>query len=125
MNEYQQQILDHYREPLNYGYPDFDYTHSYSLENKFCGDRITVYLKIVGEHVRDVSFEGEGCSISIAAASLLYSTLKGKNIKDVEKVQLQEVLDSLGIPLTTARIKCANLPLETLQKAINSNASDR
>lgn len=118
MNEYQQQILENYRNPANFGKPKFAYTHTLSLENKSCGDKITLYLKVKDGLIKDISFEGEGCSISIATASLLYSAVKDKTVSEIESITLDDVLDMIGIELTSARIKCANLSLEALKSSL-------
>jgi nitrogen fixation NifU-like protein len=65
-----------------------------------------------------VCFEGKGCVISLAAASMLMEEVEGKTLDEVKKMGRQDMLDLLGVPLTTMRVKCAMLPLRALEKAI-------
>jgi nitrogen fixation NifU-like protein len=65
-----------------------------------------------------VCFEGKGCVISLAAASMLMEEVQGKTLDEVKKMGRQDMLDLLGVPLTTMRVKCAMLPLRALEKAI-------
>lgn len=120
MNEYQQQIIDLYHNPLNFGKPA-KFTNSFKMSNLSCGDEITVYLTVTDEVVQDVKFEGEGCSISIASASLLTEFIKGKKVSDVVGLDQSTVLDLLGIPLTTARLKCATLPMLAIHKSLEDS----
>jgi nitrogen fixation NifU-like protein len=68
--------------------------------------------------VAEAYFEGEGCVISLAAASMLMEAVEGKSLAEVKAMSRQDMLDLLGIRLTTMRVKCAMLPLRTLEKAI-------
>lgn len=117
MNEQQQILLDHYHNPRNFGKPK-EYSHSAQLENLSCGDEITMFLQTKNNTITQAFFEGEGCSISIAAASLLTEKLKGIDISKVQRMEYEDMIDLVGIPLTTARVKCAVLSLEATKKAI-------
>lgn len=117
MNIYQQQILEHYHQPQNSGKPG-DYTHTLRLENLSCGDEITVYLTVKNETITDIHYEASGCAISVASASMLSEDLKGKSIPDIQALSVGDVLKLLGIELTTSRLKCADLPLQAIQKAV-------
>jgi nitrogen fixation NifU-like protein len=119
MNEYQEQLLDNYHNPKNYGKPSFPYTHSAKVSNLSCGDELRVWLKVNTDNViEDISFEGEGCSISIATASLLYELLKGKNLSFIQSLDELFAQNLIGIPLTLSRIKCATLSIESLKKLL-------
>ncbi len=120
MNEYQEQLLDHYHNPRNFGAPKFHVTSSSKLQNLSCGDEIEVFISAKDGKLDEISFKGEGCSIAIGAASLLYSTLKGEDIEFVKNFKLDELLEIIGLPLTTTRIKCANLSLEALKDSIKA-----
>lgn len=120
MNIYQQAILDNYRNPQNSGKPD-EFTHSAKFENTSCGDEITIYLKVDKDVVTGVHYEAQGCSISIASASMLSEELKGKTVSEINELDLNSVLDLLGIELTPTRLKCATLPLEAVKEAIGSD----
>lgn len=118
MNEFQLQILEHYKSPHNFGKPSFKPTNIVTLENKSCGDKLTLYLEVINDEIPNLCFEGEGCSICIATASLLYSTCKGESVDFVKSYKLSDVLDLIGVSLTSARLKCANLPLEVIQSSV-------
>ena len=83
---YQEIILDHGKNPRNKGICP-DYNHDAKAHNPLCGDKVHVYLKLDEEKkVLDLSFEGEGCAISLASASILTETLKGKDLSFTKKV---------------------------------------
>lgn len=113
-NIYMQNILDHYHDPENYGTMD-DATHKYIGHNPFCGDKITVYLKIEEDVVVDVKFEGEGCAISQAAMSILSEELIGKTVEEAKAITSEDIVEMLGIDLSPTRLKCALLGLESVQ----------
>lgn len=84
-----------------------------------CGDRLRVYAKIGAEgKISDISFEGEGCAIFIAAASLLTEEAKGKSLSEISEWNFLRVFEWLGTELGPSRVKCGVLPLKTLQEAL-------
>lgn len=121
MNPYQEQILEHYKSPLNYGQPDWQPTYTFTLVNLSCGDEITVFLLIEDSKVIDFRFTARGCSISVASTSLLSQKLIGMKISEVEKLTLQSILDLIGIELTITRRKCAYLGLQAVKEALQSD----
>ena len=112
---YREMILDHYRDPRNKGVlspADIDY----SEDNPVCGDHIHLTIQLDGSNtVAGVGWEGEGCAISQASASMLYETLVGKTLDEVREIGKDEILEMLGIPLSAVRIKCALLSLKVLK----------
>ena len=120
---YRDEILEHYRQPHNFGTltaPDAVHEGS----NPLCGDRITMMLSLSDEGlVRDVAFQGRGCAISQASASLLTDRIKGRSVTEVEAMTSQDVLDLLGIEISPARLKCALLSLDTLQHALEARSA--
>jgi nitrogen fixation NifU-like protein len=116
---YRDEILEHYRRPHNFGtleQPDVSYEGS----NPLCGDRITLMLDLDDSgHVSDVAFTGRGCAISQASASLLTDTLRGRATEDLLHLGKDDVLELLGIEISPARLKCALLSLDTLQRALS------
>ena len=119
---YRDEILEHYRRPHNFGtLPEPD--ASFEGSNPLCGDRITVMLDI-GEdgRVTDVAFTGRGCAISQASASMLTDTLRGRSTEELGKLAKDDVLELLGIEISPARLKCALLSLDTLQRAMAERA---
>lgn len=117
MNIYQEKLLEHYHEPHNYGKLN-DASVNALVENVSCGDAITIYLKIGPDaKVQKVGFEGEGCAVAIASASLLTDHIKGRKIEELEKLKLEDIIKLLGIEVTLSRLRCAGLGLDALKKA--------
>lgn len=115
---YQERIMDHYESPYHWGTlaaPTLE-CHNH---NPLCGDEVRVQARVDDEgRVAEAYFEGEGCVISLAAASMLMEAVEGKSLDEVKAMTRQDMLDLLGVRLTTMRVKCAMLPLRTLEKAI-------
>lgn len=114
---YHDVLLSHYHTPLNYGLME-DFDIEAKGENPLCGDSLVVRLKVVGDRIEQISFEHQGCVISRAACSMLFEDLKGKSKNAVSTLDLGYVIKLLGITLMPARIKCALLALETIQKVV-------
>ena len=113
---YRQQILDHYKNPRNYGEmqdPDF----SHVGENPSCGDTIQVDVKLADddETIKEVSFTGDGCAISQASASLLTKKLPGKSVEELQEMDTDDIVDMLGVEISPMRIKCAVLARQVAQ----------
>lgn len=114
---YRDFIINLYKNPLNKrAIPKADITHSGA--NVTCGDRVRIYVKLKNESIDDISFEGEGCAITFASASLLTENAKGKTLDEIIPWNSVTVFGWLEIELGPARIKCGLLPLETLQEGI-------
>ena len=111
---YSEKLLDHFRHPRNYGaLADADV--GYESFNPLCGDRIRIELKIENRSVKDVRFRGDGCAISIAAASLLTELILATGAESISDDQLIAALES---DIKPARVQCALLPLEALRAAL-------
>ncbi len=111
---YRDNIIDHYQNPRNYGtleHPDISFEDS----NPVCGDEIRMDLKVQDGRVVDARFQGHGCSISQASASMLTEEIIGKSLEEVKQIDKQYLLDLLGIPLGPVRLKCALLSLKVLK----------
>ena len=114
---YKDIILDYYRNPRNKGdLPDPDVRTKDS--NPLCGDIIEIQLKIRDDRVEDIRFQGKGCAISQAAASMLTEVVKGKTLDEVKALGKKDVLDLLGIDPGPTRIKCALLGLKVLKLGV-------
>lgn len=114
---YRELILDHYQHPHNHGeIPSADI--SYEDSNPLCGDKIRIDLKVKNNIIEAVKFNGKGCAISQASASMLTDEILGKSLDEVKKLDKQFVLDLLGIPLGPSRIKCALLPLKVIKAGV-------
>jgi nitrogen fixation NifU-like protein len=112
---YRELILDHYRDPRNKGRLD-PADISYAEDNPLCGDRIHLYLRVDDDQrVTDVAWEGEGCAISMASASMLSEQLVGKTLDELRKLGKEDILEMLGIELGPVRLKCALLSLKVLK----------
>ncbi len=137
---YRDVIVDHNRNPRNFrAMPDAD--RKAEGFNPLCGDRLTLYVKIEDDRVADVSFDGTGCAISVASASLLTESVKGRTVRQAEDLfstmhdllTRQDVavdvpalgkLGALsGVREFPARVKCASLCWHTLDAALNSKES--
>lgn len=119
MNIYRQQLLDHYNNPRNFGAMD-DADKTVELENQNCGDRIKIYAKLTDGKIAKLSFDGEGCAIAIASASILTEHFIGKDLDELQAFDLSALQRLLQVELTVSRLKCANLGLEALKKAVIS-----
>ncbi|NPA91155.1 MAG: iron-sulfur cluster assembly scaffold protein [Chloroflexi bacterium] len=113
---YAEEILDHYKFPRNKG-PMDNPDRVYHDRNPFCGDEVTFMLKVRDGVVEDVKWEGRGCTISMASASMLSEEVKGQPLEALRNWGKEKVLELLGIPLSPTRLKCALLPLKVLQVA--------
>jgi len=112
---YRQQILDHYKNPRNYGEIE-DPTFSHVGENPSCGDTIRIDVVLADdETIERVAFSGEGCAISQAAASLLTQELPGTTLSELEAMDRDDVVDLLGVEISPMRIKCAVLAEKVAQ----------
>ena len=111
---YKEIILDHYQHPHNHGtLPSPDISHEDS--NPLCGDKIRIDLKVKDNVVQDVKFDGKGCAISQASASMLTDELIGKSLDDIKKIDKDFIYNMLGIPLSPTRVKCALLSLKVVK----------
>lgn len=120
MDLYRDVILDHYKHPRNFGTLPGVHTSAESY-NATCGDRISMDIVVGKNHeIEDVRFSGNGCAISMAAASMLTEKVKGMRVGKVLKLRGKLMTDLLGTTLTPSRTKCATLSLEVLHKAILS-----
>ena len=135
---YQQVILDHNKKPRNFHKLEAA-NHSAEGYNPLCGDHLTVYLNLEDDRVQDVAFEGSGCAISKAAASMMTQAVKGKNKEQAEELfnefhrmvtgELDEEVEEnhlgnlkifAGVREFPVRVKCATLPWHTLYAALNN-----
>lgn len=135
---YQQVIIDHNKNPRNYGKPA-QHNHFAEGYNPLCGDRINIYLDIDNNVIRDIHFDGQGCAISKSSASIMTSILKGKTLEEVEElfgkfhdlitgpIGVKAVADDYGklavfegVKAFPSRVKCASLAWHTMKNAIEN-----
>lgn len=121
MDIYSEIILDHYKNPHNKG--KIPHALTATEHNVSCGDIIHFYLLFdKNGKVKKASFEGSGCAISQAAASMLTDHLLGKTATQIQKMDKSEILSLLNIPIGPARLKCALIALSTAKKALSEKA---
>ena len=113
---YRDYILDHYRNPRNFGTLEHSDVEAEDL-NPLCGDQIRMQLELDDGVVKDVKFSGKGCAISQASASMLTEVVKGMKLSDVAKLSKEVVLENVGIGISPTRMKCAMLGLRVLRSA--------
>lgn len=137
---YQELILDHNRRPRNYGVLS-DATHSAKGHNPLCGDKLVLYLHLDGDRISGVSFEGSGCAISKASASLMTEAVRGKTLGEATAIfdrfhamitaPMDQPVDLesagklavfAGVREFPMRVKCASLAWHTLQAALSGGA---
>ena len=131
---YQETILDHYRQPRNFGHLE-NTNRMAEGYNPLCGDKMTVYLKVQDNVIRDIRFEGSGCAIATASASLMTECLKGKSEYEALRLlnRFQDLvtggiptgdLDKLevlaGVREFPERVKCATLAWHTMKAALEN-----
>ncbi len=115
---YQDRILDHYQQPFHRG-PCPNATHCHEAINLPCGDQIRMELRVDGTgKIEDLFFQGEGCCVSQAAASMLVEHCQGHTIEELRQFGPADMLSLFGAPLTTMRRNCCLLPWRALQTAI-------
>ncbi len=114
---YREYILDHYRNPRNYGTLTNPTAHAED-SNPLCGDQLAMDLVVDGDRVSEVRFKGRGCAISQASASMLSEMIEGKTVKEVVQLGKDDVLEALGIAISPARTKCAFLALRVLHRSL-------
>jgi nitrogen fixation NifU-like protein len=113
-----EKLMEHFDTPHHRGVlPDANVVHEGG--NPSCGDVVTIYLK-VDEHDRavQVQFEGEGCTISQAASSILMDRVQGKTLAEIESLDYNDLIDELGRDVVMTRVRCATLSLTTLKGAV-------
>ena len=138
---YQQLIIDHNRNPRNFGALD-GANRTAAGDNPLCGDRIRVYLRVANGVIEEARFEGNGCAISQASASLMTTAVRGKSPADALELfrafhrmvtspptaapdagSLGKLAAFAGVRTFPARVKCANLAWHTLRAALEGEAS--
>lgn len=141
---YQEVILDHNRRPRNFGeLPQAN--HKAEGHNPLCGDRVTVFVEVEEDRIRDIAFQGSGCAISTASASMMTEALKGKSLGEAREIfhnfhslvtqgpqgsgegvaALGKLAAFTGVREFPMRVKCATLAWHALQAALEQGPADR
>ncbi len=123
-NLYRDFILEHYREPHNRGVLEPNDLR-FADSNPTCGDELSMTIVLDGsrERIADVAFDGRGCAISQASASIMTDVLRGLSLDDVRAMEPRGVVEALGVPIGPARLKCALLGYKVLQGAVTGAAA--
>lgn len=116
---YQEHILDHYEDPFHQG-ELAGATHAHEEKNPLCGDVVKIALVLDDGRVADCRFEGDGCVISQASASMLLEELNGKSVEEIESFTAEKMLELYGARLTPNRQKCCLLAWRAIQQAVHS-----
>jgi len=135
---YRQVIMDHYQNPRNRGYLE-NGTLTTEMNNPSCGDRISIQMIVEDGIVEDIKFEGEGCSISMASASMMTQAVKGKKVEealemsetfsqmmlgekiDPDELALDDIIALEGVAKFPARIDCATLAWKAMEKGVEDD----
>lgn len=113
---YSELIVDHYKNPRNFG--DLEgFTHKGKGANASCGDMLEVYMVIENDDLVDIKFKGIGCALSTASASMLTEKIKEEKmgVKDILKMNIDDLQILMGIEVSPTRMKCVSLSLRTVQ----------
>lgn len=114
---YQQHLLEHYRNsPFKKQIPSADIVTQ--LYNPSCGDKIAYQVVVQDGTVAQIGFEGSGCVLSVAAASLLAEYVQGKPLHAIAMITVETMRELIGMPVGPVRLRCIVLPLEALQKGV-------
>jgi len=138
---YQEVILDHNRKPRNFREME-NADHHIHGRNPLCGDEVTVYVKLDGDRVADVSFKGQGCAVSKSSASLMTAAVKGKSVDetmrlfdrfhdmitgkmtDADREQMGSLAALGGVSKFPLRVKCASLAWHALKSALQQGPAE-
>ena len=113
--------MDLYKSPLNKGKLE-NSTHEFSKNNPLCGDEIAIQLFVKNNIIDDVKFQGNGCAISMAAASMITEKIKNMNLNEVKSLNKDDILEMIKIPLSPVRLKCALLSLDVVKGALENES---
>lgn len=114
---YREELLEHYRNPQNFGKLS-DFSISSKQSNPFCGDDVEIFVRLDNNRIINIGFKGEGCAISMAAASMLTEYAKGKTKEELTKFRAADMLALLGVEVSQTRKKCALLAFSVLKDCI-------
>jgi nitrogen fixation NifU-like protein len=121
---YIENLLDYYQNPRNKGRIE-DATVSVSGGNPGCGDVVTMYVTVEDGKATQIQFEGQGCTISQAGASMVAEKYEGEPLEAIEQASTDDMIDEMGREVVISRIRCATVGIGTLKGAIQQYRKDR
>ena len=113
-----QKLMDHYKNPRNTGAIDGE--EEFEGDNPSCGDHTSITVETENGEIKSIKHKTDGCAICTASASLLSNKYSGSAVEEVLSAEKEDVFNSLGTDISPMRVKCAVLPLKTMQTAIES-----
>ena len=119
MQGYDEKLIAHSKKPLNHGRLR-KYDILYNLDNETCGDGIRVYMRMKGDRLDEIRFDGKGCVVSVAAASMVSRYVKGKTVKEIMGMDDESLKRIIGVKIVRSRLRCANLFLRAVKKGLSS-----
>lgn len=119
-NDFNRRILDHFEDPYHFGQCERP-THAAELSDVGCGDTIVIQLRVVNDTILEAWFDGEGCALSQASASMLMEQIEGKTISEAEQLTPDDVLNLVGVAGEPAHHSCCLTAFETLKRAVDSS----
>ena len=119
---YRDYILEHYKRPRNFGELEPHDLEAHE-HNPLCGDELGVHIRVEDDRIADLRFQGHGCAISQAAASIASEEFKGMDLTEVGRLGADWLLELLGIPISATRRKCALLSLKVVRGAVTGDSA--
>lgn len=119
MDLYREEFMEIYKNPMNMGKMDNPTIVEHGV-NESCGDEMDLYLKVEKGIITNAKFKANSCSVGVVSSALLTENFIGKSLDEVKKYTKEDLLKLIGVNLTTSRIKCALLPLETFHNAVRN-----
>jgi nitrogen fixation protein NifU and related proteins len=123
MKLYNQILMEHYHNPKHYGKlenPDFEVM----VFNPLCGDKLYLYVELQGLEISKIGFEGEGCIISFATASIIFDKVIKQTIEAIEMLSEKDIVELIQLKMGPNRLKCALLPLEAIKQLVQKYKLD-
>lgn len=121
-NLYREELMEIYKHPHNRGKmqnPSVEVVK----KNPICGDELGLQLKVEDGVITDAKFEGLGCAVSVISSEILLESLIGKTISEASAISKEDLLNMLGMNLSTSRVKCATLILDALENAVKKTST--
>jgi nitrogen fixation protein NifU and related proteins len=123
-NLYREELMEVYKSTVNRGTLKDPSVEAFK-KNVMCGDEITLQLQIEKDVIKDAKFDGVACAVSVIASNFMLENIIGKTLEEARQITKEDLLEMIGVNLTTSRVKCATLVLEALQNAIKKYSQNK